>query len=217
MRGITLVCFDWGGVIVRICRSWAEGCAAAGLPVRGASGQPEWAARRRPLARRFEVGGLTSAEFFAGMAESMDHLYTAAEIEKIHAAWLVGEYGGVDRVVERLIGTAGIETGMLSNTNEHHWARQGPDPAGVLPHFPTAGLLKHRHASHLIGHAKPDARIYEAFAAAVGRAPGEILFFDDLADNIAAARASGWQAAEIDHTGDTAAQIERHLREHGVW
>ena len=32
---ISLVCFDLGGVVVRICRSWAEGCAEAGLDVRG--------------------------------------------------------------------------------------------------------------------------------------------------------------------------------------
>ncbi len=33
-KRIRLVCFDLGGVVIRICRTWAEGCAAAGLEVR---------------------------------------------------------------------------------------------------------------------------------------------------------------------------------------
>ena len=31
---IRLVCFDLGGVLVKICRSWSDGCRAAGLDVR---------------------------------------------------------------------------------------------------------------------------------------------------------------------------------------
>lgn len=217
MTTIRLVCFDWGGVILRICRSWAQGCEAAGLPVRGESGASVWGERRRPLAKAFEIGKLSEAEFFGQMAASMDHLYSSEEIERIHAAWLLGEYAGVDAIVDRLVALPLIETGMLSNTNPHHWARQSPHPEGLLAHFPTAGKLKHRYASHLMGHAKPDATIYEEFARAVGRAPGEILFFDDLPDNIATAKACGWIAEQIDHTGDTAGQIEGHLRRHGVF
>ena len=44
----------------------------------------------------------------------------------------------------------------------------------------------------------------------------EILFFDDLSDNIASARACGWSAEQIDHTGDTARQMAEHLGRHGV-
>lgn len=216
MGQIKMVCFDWGGVILRICRSWTEGCAAAGLPVRGPSATPEWAAKRRPLSREFEVGKLSEAEYFQRMAESMERLYTAEEVERVHAAWLVREYDGVDSIVDRLNALAHIETGLLSNTNPHHWARQSPHPSG-LSHFPTAGRLRHKFASHLMGHAKPDARIYEAFALAVGRTPAEILFFDDLPDNIATAKSCGWIAEQIDHTGDTASQIEAHLRAHGIF
>ena len=33
-KTIRLVCFDLGGVIIRICRTWLEACRRAGLPVR---------------------------------------------------------------------------------------------------------------------------------------------------------------------------------------
>ncbi len=217
MSNITLVCFDWGGVILRICRSWTEGCAAAGLDVRGESASTAWAQRRKGVHREFETGRLSESEFLARLAASMDNLYTPAEVERVHHAWLVGEYAGVDDVVGRLVETAGIETAMLSNTNSLHWARQSPGKDAALRHFPTAGKLKHRHASHLMGLAKPDAEIYRAFARSVGCRPEEILFFDDLADNIESAKACGWNAVQIDHTGDTAKQMDGHLRRYGVW
>lgn len=217
MSSISMICFDWGGVILRICRSWAEGCAAAGLDVRGESGTPAWAARRKAVSRAYETGRLTDSAFLAEMSRAMDSLYTPREIERVHHAWLVGEYPGIDAVVQSILATPGLETAMLSNTNAMHWARQALDPNGVLNHFPTAGRLRHRHASHLMGHAKPDAEIYEAFASAVGRRPSEILFFDDLADNIATARLCGWNAHQIDHTGDTASQIREHLVSRGLW
>jgi glucose-1-phosphatase len=238
MSRITLVCFDWGGVILKICRSWAEGCAAAGLDVRGESSTTEWAARRKPIAKAFEVGEFGEDEFFERMAASMDRLYSPEEIERIHAAWLLREYDGVAEIVARLHATPTVETALLSNTNPHHWSRRHEAGSGHAsrgdgssvdalavhaeraqarrPHFPTAGTLRHQHASHLLGVAKPDARIYEEFARRVGRRPEEILFFDDLPDNIATARSLGWDAVQVDHTGDTAAQISAELARRSI-
>lgn len=217
MSKISLVCFDWGGVILRICRSWGEGCLAAGLGVRGASATQEFASRRKRISREFETGRLSESSFLERMSEAMDGLYTVGEIERIHHAWLVDEYPGMDRVVDDLLGLGHVQTGMLSNTNSLHWARQQEHPQGTLTHFPTAGRLRHRFASHLMGLAKPDASIFEAFARGVGMSPAEILFFDDLPDNVATAKACGWNAEQIDHTGDTATQIRAHLDRHGVW
>lgn len=214
--GIRIVCFDWGGVIVRIVRTWAEGCDRAGLEVRGGSATAEWAARRKPVANAYQEGRLTCEEFRARLSESMDGLYSPDEIARIHDAWLIEEYRGIDRVIEMLLGARHVETALLSNTNHGHWARQAPSAEKSIPHFPSAGRLKHKHASHLLGLAKPGVEIYRAFEKATGVSGPQILFFDDLADNIEAARSVGWRAEQIDHLGDTASQIERHLRAHGV-
>ncbi|MBL8962529.1 MAG: HAD-IA family hydrolase [Phycisphaeraceae bacterium] len=216
MGEIKLVCFDWGGVILRIRRSWSEGCLGAGLGVRGQSASESWADRRRRLSRVFETGGMSEAEFYEGMSVAMEGLYTPEEVRLVHAAWLVEEYEGMGGVIDRLNAVEGLETGLLSNTNTAHWARQRPDPDGAWPHFPTAGRLKHRHASHLLGCAKPGPEIYREFQRRVGRSAGEILFFDDLAENIATARGEGWHAELIDHTKDTASQVLGHLERHGV-
>lgn len=49
-------------------------------------------------------------------------------------------------------------------------------------------------ASCTVGHRKPDAAYYGAVAAHLGVAPERIVFWDDSAENVEAARAAGWQA-----------------------
>lgn len=214
---VRMVCFDWGGVILRICRSWAEGCAAAGLAVRGDSASAEIKARRRVAAEAYQRGAISTAEFLESLGEIVGGVYTRAELARIHDAFLIEEYPGVDRLVDRLRTLPDVQTGMLSNTNELHWRRQHADDSSKVLHFPTASKLGHRHASHLLGHAKPGQEIYRAFERMTGFSGSRILFFDDLEENISAARAVGWRAERIDHTGDTAGQMDDHLRRHGVF
>ena len=216
MPTIRCVCFDWGGVILRICRSFGEGCRAVGLPVRGDLGDKPFANERKGHSEAYQLGHVGDEAFFERVADAMGGLYTPHEIERVHHAWLLDEYSGVRALIERLNATAGITTALLSNTNAAHWRRQFPLQAGDLRRFEAASLLHQRHASHLLGLAKPDPAIYRAFESHTGFAAGEILFFDDLADNIAAARSCGWRAEQIDHTGDTAGQMAEFLGKHGV-
>ena len=57
-NSVRCVCFDWGGVLLRICRSFAEGVRAAGLELRPGADAPEMAAKRHELAHQFQIGGL---------------------------------------------------------------------------------------------------------------------------------------------------------------
>lgn len=212
---IEMVCFDWGGVLLRHWRSWEEGCRAAGLEVRGATATAEWSARRKPLAQAYQTGRVTCDEFFAKLREAVEGLYSAEELRRIHDAWLIDEYEGVGEIVGRLAREGRAATGMLSNTNASHWRRQFANGEKAAD-FPTPALLTHRHASHLLGRAKPGAEIYEAFEHATGFRGRSILFFDDLRENIEAAARLGWRGVLIDHEGETAPQIGRALREHGV-
>lgn len=212
---IELVCFDLGGVIVRICRGWAEGCQRAGLEVRGGSAGGAMRDRRRPISLDYHNGLIDCDAFCRSMSEAMDGLYTPDEVRRIHDAWLIEEYSGVGEIIERLV-NRGVPTGLLSNTNHSHWIRVEPNGDGLAPEFPSASKLQHRHASHLLGVSKPEPGIYTAFMDSAGYAPNEILFFDDLVDNIEGARSLGWEARRIDHDGDTAKQIEGHLRELGL-
>ena len=208
-----LVCFDLGGVIIRHCRSWREGCDAAGLDIRGECETPEWAARRRELSHLFTCGRISPDEFYRRMSAALGGLYTPQEIERIHHAWLGPEYDGVGPVIRRLLKTGRADTGVLSNTTHPHWIRQ-VGGNGRPPEFPTASLLQHRHASHLMGLMKPSPEIFQEFERRTGFRGPDILFLEDLPENAAAAGQHGWRVELIDHTRETASQIEAILREH---
>ena len=76
---------------------------------------------------------------------------------------------------------------MGSNTNELH-ARQFLEQfADRLQHFDALVL------SHKIGVRKPKAGFFEHCIRLAECAPAECLFIDDLAANVAGARACGWQ------------------------
>lgn len=216
MHDIRMVCFDWGGVVLRICRSWEEGCAAAGLPVREGSVTPEIRAARKKHADEHQLGLIECATFYERASAATGGRYTPDEVRRIHDAWLVGEYPGVATLIDELAALPRVTTGLLSNTNHAHWVRHHPRQDGSPGDFPTVHRLAHRHASHIMRLAKPDAAIYRAFERATGVAGAHILFFDDLPDNIDAARSIGWHAVRIDHTGDTAAQMRAALREYRV-
>jgi putative hydrolase of the HAD superfamily len=204
------VVFDLGGVVVRICRSWKEACARAGLPYHDITATPENIAARKAIVKRHEVGLLSDADYYAQIAGTTGGLYTPEQVRTVHHYWTIGEYLGIDKLVDDLHG-AGIATGVLSNTNAHHW-RLLMMPA----EYPTIARMHHVHASHLLKHAKPDAAIFHAFCEVSGHAPHRVVFFDDLADNVAGAQAAGWDAVQIDHTGDTVSQMRLHLRLRGI-
>jgi len=177
---------------------------------------PHHTTKRRALTQLFQRGQISEQYFFEQLTSVNDGLYTREELVRIHDAWLLSEYDGIDRVIDALVKTPGVETALLSNTNHAHWVRHIPGADGRPADFPTAGKLKHRHASHLFGMAKPDAEIYREFERHVDFAGSDVLFFDDLPENIATASTIGWRCVLVDHTGDTASQIAGALAEHNI-
>lgn len=202
-----IVCFDLGGVVVRICRSFEEAILAAGLPLRRVPADAASRARQQDLISRHQLGTLDARAFLLGLAGALDHVYTVDELARIHRAVLRGEYPGIADAVAA-INRRGLRTACLSNTNDDHWDE--------LVALPALQAMHARHASHLWGLAKPDAAIYRRFERETGAAGREILFFDDLDENVAAARAVGWDAVRIDHAGDTADQVLAALAARGV-
>jgi FMN phosphatase YigB (HAD superfamily) len=216
MKDIRLVAFDWGGVILRICRSWAEGCAAARLPAHAETLTPEMKTKRKALAERYHVGEIDCDDFFRLASGLTGGLYTPSQVRTIHDAWLLAEYPGAAELIGELRAKSSAQTLLLSNTNESHWVRHLPKVGGAAGDFPAVMQLHHRLASHVLKMAKPGREIYLAAERQTGVRGEHVLFFDDLIENVEAARAVGWRAEQIDHLGDTAAQMRGHLRAYGV-
>lgn len=209
---VRMICFDAGGVLVRICRSWQERCERAGIPFRWGSETEADSQERRAVHAEFERGRMSPEAYFKALATSTDGLYTPEELHAIHVAWIAEEYPGVRSLVRALREVPAVSTGLLSNTNAVHWMT----PSMTGDAGSAVSGIDHPHASHMLGLTKPGAEIYRAFEQETGFESSAILFFDDMPENVDAARAAGWTAERIDHTGDTAAQVVGHLAAHGV-
>jgi putative hydrolase of the HAD superfamily len=205
---IRLVCFDLGGVLLRICRTWAEACAAAGVELRADIDALH--ARHdglHELADAHQTGCIDLPTYARRFSELVDGIYSPDEVERVHAAWILGAYPGVDLLMAMLERTD-VETAILSNTNHEHWS--------TLPRYPMLHRIRHRHASHELGLRKPDEAVYRAIEAHTGCRGREIIFFDDLEENVEAARAIGWWAHEIDPHGSPPEQMIAVLSALGV-
>ncbi len=132
-------------------------------------------------------------------------MYTPEEIIAIYLAIIQEELPGIHELVTGLQ-AAGYRTACLSNTCELHWPVL-TDPAI----YPAIARLDARHASHLFGVRKPDHAIYRRFEAATGMAPAEILFFDDLPENVQGALECGWHAVHIHRDRPAVEQMREAL------
>jgi putative hydrolase of the HAD superfamily len=93
--------------------------------------------------------------------------------------------------------------GCFSNNNAVHWGR-----------FPQLQeLFDLQFASHLTGFLKPDRAAFEHVLRQLDVAANAVYFFDDLAQNIAAARAVGINAIHVREFPD----IEAALRAQGLY
>lgn len=200
---LRVVCFDLGGVVIRICRSFDEAVLAAGVPLRHDAHDADAFRRAHALIEAHQLGRLAAADFHRLLSEAFDARYSASEIARVHAAITREEYEGMLEAIHEIRGL-GFVTACLSNTNDAHWA--------LLEPLPALQALHHRFASHLWGLAKPNVGIYRRFESELGVRGDEILFFDDMPENVDAARSLGWDGVHIDHAGDTAAQVLESLR-----
>ena len=204
---VRLICFDLGGVVIRICQTWEERVAAAGLELRSPARWDKIGPTRNALMAGYMTGRVTGTQLAQQLSDALNGQYDPAELMAIQDAWLIDEYQGVGAIVDQLH-QAGFDTAALSNTTNEHWAR--------MDEFPTVGRLRHRFASHELGLSKPDPAIYRHVERQLGYTGTQILFFDDAHENVIAARDVGWHAKRVDPAGLPAQQIRDALAQHGV-
>lgn len=206
---IQLVIFDLGGVLIRLCDGWDHACRLAGVtpskPLAGADMD-----RVIRLVHEEEVGALEPGTFY-DMAGPLLGL-TAAQTLAMSNAWLCGGYPGIDGLIDS-VNDAGLQTACLSNTNDNHWrAMTDSGHRNGLP----LDRLNHLFASHLVKDRKPNATIYQHVERATDTPAECILFFDDSAENIAAANAQGWHTCHVTDPQNPVEQMTLHLKRHNL-
>lgn len=197
LRAPQVLLFDLGRVLVdfdfgRALEAWAPHSALPPEALR-------LAFRHDEAYERHERGELAAAQYFAHLATTLQLDASPAQIEQGWNAIFLGEILQTRRIVEHLRGR--LPCHVFSNTNASHIA-------ACRARFPALfSAVDGTFTSHELGLRKPDRAAFERVCALIGCPPGAVLFFDDLAANVAGARAAGLQAVQVRSPDDVAAAL----------
>jgi epoxide hydrolase-like predicted phosphatase len=200
MTGIRFVYFDLGNILVSFDPDISCQNVASLFDV--STEQAKAAVYDSGLEDRYEHGELSEAGFLAEVRRELNGKDVALQAFLDAVGNMFTPITSMQRTVQQ-VRDAGYQTGVLSNTCFAHWdwvsrqqwpVMQGPFDAFVL--------------SYEVGAMKPDAKIYDAAEAAAGVAANEIFFVDDRQENVDAAIARGWHAAQC----FGGAELEEQLR-----
>jgi putative hydrolase of the HAD superfamily len=190
--------FDLGRVVIDIdfatvASRWA---AHAGC------GPEQIAARfvRDEIYHQHERGAISDAAFFANLRTQLGIDITDEQFLDGWNAIFVGPMPGIAPLLARA--AERLPLYAFSNTNSAHIEHFSPAYAELLSHFREIFL------SSAIGLRKPDAAAYDHVIRAIGVPAERIVFFDDLAENVDGARASGLKAVLVRSTDDIAAALD---------
>lgn len=199
---IRAVIFDVGGVLLRTedrsaRRAWER-----------RFGLPEWGLADlvfgNPVARRASVGRASADDAWAEVARRLS--LGPAELRALQADFWRGDAWDADLLEFVRSLRPRLKTGVLSNA----WpgAREA-NAAHVNP-----GLFDVIVYSGEEGMEKPDPEIYRRALARLGVGPAEAVFVDDVAENVAAARAVGMRGVQFQNPAQAIAEIRQHLDRH---
>lgn len=205
MNPATAVAFDFGNVLVsfdhmRACRALAGHSALA----------PERIYQlifSSGLEARYDTGGLSSLAFF----EEVTRLVGAHHLDyaKFGQLWsdIFTPVPGLEDLVARVAGRYG--SFLASNTNEIHWNR--------IRHMPIVGPLAARAVlSFRIGARKPDREFFAELLRRAAVPASDILFLDDITENVTAAQAVGLRAIQYNCNTMSCDVLCRLLSDHGI-
>jgi putative hydrolase of the HAD superfamily len=191
-HGIDALVFDLGGVVMSVdfdCAFdiWSRysGIAAPLLKSRFIAD---------PSYERHERGELATDEYFESLRASLGVTLPDSQLAEGWNAVLGDEIPGV----QDLLRHANVQRPLylFSNTNRIHHACWSKKLSATL------AVFEECFVSCEMGLRKPEQRAFHAVAAAIGAPPQRILFFDDLADNVAGARRAGMHAVHVRSSDD---------------
>lgn len=197
---IQALLFDLGRVVIdidfdRVLAAWAR---AANLPARPGPVTHDSAYRQH------EVGALSAQDYFAHLRRT---LQLQCDDDAVRDGWNAVFVQPIAATVD-LIRAARerVPCYAFSNTNATHLAEMQRAFPEVLALFRTV------FASHEIARRKPDAEAFGHVLQAMRLPAQHVLFFDDLAENVAGAQACGMQAVLVRGPAD----VRNALIAHGV-
>ena len=202
-QAVEALLFDLGRVIIDLdsARAPARWAQLAGVPAADINALLAQRIAGGEAFCRHERGEISDAAFFAHLRRELMIDLTDAQFIDGWNAIFIGEMPGIRPVLASLQGR--LPFYAFSNTNPAHHAYWSIRFSDLLTSF------RKIYVSHEIGARKPEPAAFQAVLADMAIAPERVLFFDDIAENVAGARACGLIAVEVASTRD----VERVLRE----
>jgi glucose-1-phosphatase len=186
--------FDLGRVVFNIdfpralaCWAGHAGCEPADIAARFVTDEAY---------RHHERGTISDEVFFANLRRSLGIAITDEQFLEGWNAVFAGEMEGIAPLLERA--AKHFPLYVYSNTNRAHIAHFTDVHARTLRPF------RELYYSSTIGHRKPEAAGFDHVVKAIGAPASRIVFFDDLAENVEAARASGLKSVHVRSSADVA-------------
>jgi epoxide hydrolase-like predicted phosphatase len=194
---IEILLFDLGGVVIDIDfeRSFRKWSTHSGVPVETIRS----GFSHDQVYEQHERGEIGSIEFYHYVSE---HIEMELSFEQFKEGWneiLVAPFPQTIGLLRKLANR--IPLYMLSNSNPMHKEYWEKNFADELEPF------NQIFVSSDLGYRKPEADAYLHVVEALNISPEEIVFFDDLADNVEAARVLGMQTVQVRSSADISSYV----------
>ncbi len=138
----------------------------------------------KPFIRLYEEGKMTTEEFLDGLYAIFDCRFPREQILESFNGIIVEDNAAIVPFVEEV--KKKYRIAVLSNTCECHWNKV-ENISSILKLFPQKNIF----TSFGIGVMKPDRKIYDAVCTSMNVRSQEILFIDDLVENVRGAVDAG--------------------------
>jgi glucose-1-phosphatase len=150
--------------------------------------------------RDMERGALSFWEFYEFVCDKTGYRGSIRDFNEVWSDFFDGAMPGIEELLERV--RTRYRVAFLSNSNEVH--------AELIPRKFSSLFEKDDRFifSHRIKVAKPDPEIFRRAVDILGTTAQQIVFIDDLSENVAAARSLGMQAFQFIDTLSLTRQLE---------
>jgi len=134
------------------------------------------------MAHEYETGHIDTEQFFVSMEKAFKGNYSREQLVYAWNAIIREENSAIVPLVDAI--QARFQTAILSNTSPTHF-QKSYDTTAILKKFSKFYL------SFQIGATKPDAAVYQYIIRDMSVEPSSLLFIDDIAENVTAAKKCG--------------------------
>ena len=195
----SVILFDLGRVLVNIDFD----AFPRGLGLAPEHANPEDRRSVGQLVVQYETGRIATDAFLRKLAALLGGRYSEERLLNAWNAIIQEDNAAIAPIVEEV--QSRYRTAVLSNTSPTHFQKALAE-SRLLKRF-----TKH-YLSYQIGAMKPDPAVFEYVIRDLAVQPGEVVFIDDIAENVAAANKQGLVGIIFEGIPD----LQRNLRKLGI-